>query len=341
MLPLTLNLMQNMNNTLLEIKNLEVVFYKDLNVLKAVRGVSFNVEKGETVGIVGESGSGKSVTCLSINRLLPKPISKITNGEILYKGKDILKMDIKEIHALRGKEIAMIFQEPMSTLNPLLKISVQMTEVLTAHQKITKKEALQKSIEMLHSLNIEEPEKRIFNYPHEFSGGMKQRVMIGTALLLNPLLLIADEPVTALDVTIQAEILNLIHDIKIKRPHMSLIFITHNLALLSRIADKIIVMYGGQIQEEADYKSFFNNPKHPYSIALLECLPNIKISKKRLVPIKGNVPDISDLPKGCSFWPRCEKVMTKCKELTPPLYAITDTHKVRCHLFEKFKTVEE
>jgi len=323
------------NQSILKIKNLTVSFLIENSKAKALDNFSLTLYKGEVLGIVGESGSGKTVSALSILKLIPSPVGSIDSGEIFFRDRDILKMSNSDVRKIRGKDIAMIFQEPMTSLNPLLKIKTQMTEVLITHKNYSYNEALKVSIDTLRLLNIDNPEKRINDYPHSFSGGMRQRVMIAMALLANPSVLIADEPTTALDVTTQAEIFNQIRILKENKKELGIILITHNLALVAKNCNRLVIMYGGKIQEEALVEDFFNEPYHPYAKGLLNSLPSIKADKKRLIPIKGNIPDINDMPEGCKFWPRCDLVMSKCKLVEPELLEVSKNRSVRCHLFSK------
>lgn len=300
---------------------------------KAVDGVSFNIYEGEVLGIVGESGSGKSVTAYSITRLIPDPPGKIVSGEVIYGGKDLLKLSFEEMKKYRGKEIAMIFQEPMTSLNPVMRIGDQIMEVLLQHENVTKQEAFIKATKMLELVGIPSPEKRMKDYPHQFSGGMRQRVVIAIALSCNPSLLIADEPTTALDVTIQAQILELMLKLKDERKEAAILLITHNLGVVAEMCDRVIVMYGGKIQEVGNVGPIFENPLHPYTIGLLESLPDPDNPKEELQAIPGNIPHILELPKGCKFNTRCTKVFEKCIEIEPELLEVEKDHFVRCHLF--------
>lgn len=299
---------------------------------KAVDGVSFDIFEGEVLGIVGESGSGKSVTAYSITRLIPDPPGKIVGGEVIFKGKDLLKLSFDEMKDYRGKEIAMIFQEPMTSLNPVMKIGDQIIEVLLKHEKITKEEAFKKAVNMLEQVGIPAAEKRMKDYPHQFSGGMRQRVMIAMALSCHPALLIADEPTTALDVTIQAQIIELMLRLKKERKEAAILLITHNLGVVAETCDRVIVMYGGKIQEVADADSIFDNPLHPYTVGLMSSLPDPDKPKQLLQAIPGIIPHILELPKGCKFATRCTKVFDKCLETEPDLIEKGKSHFVRCHL---------
>lgn len=320
-----------MEEKLLEIKNLKTSFFTHLGEVTAIRGISFHINKGEAVGIVGESGSGKSVTSLSIMRLLLYP-GKVVGGEILFKNQEILKKSNREMMNIRGNEIAMIFQDPMTSLNPVFTIGNQIMESLKKHQKLSGKEAYKKSIEMLSLVGIPDPEKRVKNYPHEFSGGMRQRAMIAIALSCEPDLLIADEPTTALDVTIQAQILELMKSLN-KRLNTSTILITHDLGVVADVCSKIIVMYGGLIMEEGAKRDIFYNPKHPYTMGLLKSIPKISCNEKqRLLPIAGTPPDLFNPQKGCPFYARCKFAMRICKKEQPPYFSISDKHRAMCWL---------
>ena len=291
-----------MSKKLIEVKNLKTYFYTEAGTVKAVNNVSFDIYEGEVLGIVGESGSGKSVTSLSINRLIPNPPGEIVSGEVLYKNKNLLDLSYDEMRNVRGKDIAMIFQEPMTSLNPVLKIGVQMNEVLIKHENLSEEEATKRSIEMLTAVGIPEPEQRINEYPHQFSGGMRQRVMIAMALQCNPSLLIADEPTTALDVTIQAQILDLMMDLKDKRKEAAILLITHDLAVVAETCDRIIVMYGGEVQEIASVDELFKNPLHPYTKALMKAVP-IADPKKRFTGDDINFKPISSPIRSLDFIP--------------------------------------
>jgi oligopeptide transport system ATP-binding protein len=315
---------------LLEVKDLKTIFKTDEGIVQAVNGVSFYVNKRETLGIVGESGCGKSVTNLSLMGLIPSPPGKILNGEAIFDGTDLLKLKDSDKRKIRGKKISMIFQDPMTSLNPYLRISTQMIEVLIEHDNLTKKQAIEKSVEMLKLVGIPSAEKRIFSYPHEFSGGMRQRVMIAMALSTNPQLLIADEPTTALDVTIQAQILDLLHELQ-EKVQMSIILITHNLGVVARMTERIIVMYAGYIVEENTTENIFKNPSHPYTRGLLKSVPRIDEEEKdKLYSIPGTPPNLVNLPKACPFYPRCERKLEICTKEVPPLKQIDENHRLAC-----------
>ncbi len=323
-----------MAEKLIEIKNLKTFFHTEAGTVKAVNDVSFNIYKGEVLGIVGESGSGKSVTSLSINRLIPNPPGEIVSGEILYNGTNLLELDYEQMTEYRGRDIAMIFQEPMTSLNPVLRIEAQMNEVLIKHQNITKEEATAKSIEMLKAVGIPEPERRIRDYPHQFSGGMRQRIMIAMALQCNPSLLIADEPTTALDVTIQAQILDLMMELKDKRNDAAILLITHDLAVVAETCDRVIVMYGGVIQEIATIDELFKNPVHPYTKALMESIPKMDIKEKRLKALKGMVPSILELGDECKLCSRFDPKDCACggTKIEPELVEVGKDHYARINL---------
>jgi|TARA_B110000196_G_scaffold318460_1_gene333919 oligopeptide/dipeptide ABC transporter ATP-binding protein len=323
---------------LIQIKNLKTYFYTEAGTAKAVNGVSFDIHKGEVLGIVGESGSGKSVTSLSINRLIPSPPGKIIDGEILYNGVNLLDLSYEDMRDYRGKDIAMIFQEPMTSLNPVLQIDKQMNEVLMKHENLSWDEASKRSVEMLDAVGIPDADRRMKDYPHQFSGGMRQRVMIAMALQCNPALLIADEPTTALDVTIQAQILDLMVQMKHNRKDAAILLITHDLAVVAEMCDRVIVMYGGKIQEIAPVEELFDNPQHPYTKGLMSSIPRPdKKKKKRLEAIRGMVPPILNMPIGCKFCTRCDDLLEKCENTEPELLEIKPGHFVRCHLMEDGK----
>lgn len=317
---------------LLEVKDLAVSFQTFFGEVEAVRGITFHVNKGETVGIVGESGCGKSVTANSIMQLLPMPPAFYKRGQIIFEGEDILKKSEKEMQKIRGNKISMIFQDPMTSLNPTMRIGKQIVEGLLKHQNLNSKEAEEKAIEMLDLVSVPQPEKRIKQYPHEFSGGMRQRVMIALAMVSNPKLLIADEPTTALDVTVQAQILDLMKNIQ-KKLGTSIILITHDLGVVADMCDRVIVMYAGQLMEEGTAYEIFKNPKHPYTIKLLGSVPRLDMSRYEMLhSIDGTPPDLYRPPKGCPFYDRCDDAMIICKDHMPQKEYHTDTHYSCCWL---------
>jgi oligopeptide/dipeptide ABC transporter ATP-binding protein len=319
-----------MSEQLVEVKDLKVTYYQNGVETPVVRNVSFEIKKNETLGLVGESGSGKSVTSKAIMRLIAEPPGKIANGEILFEGKNLLKMKEKQMQKVRGKDIAMIFQEPMTSLNPLYTCGSQIAEAILLHNKCSKQEAWERAVEILKMVGVPSPEKRAQSYPHELSGGMRQRVMIAIALSCNPRLLIADEPTTALDPTIQAQILKLIHDMQ-KEKDMSVLLITHDMGIVAENCDRVAVMYAGQILEIADVKTIFGNPAHPYTIGLLKAIPKLDEKVDRLYNIRGMAPRFNELPNGCTFGPRCDFCDKKCEEEAPQLVNMGDGHLVRCH----------
>lgn len=319
---------------ILEVKDLKTSFFLHVGEVQAVRGVSFDVYKGEILGIVGESGSGKSQTCMSVLKLLQEP-GRIKEGQILFKGKDIVPMNAKEMQDVRGNQISMVFQDPMTALNPVYTVGNQIMEVIMKHKKVGKEEARKMAIHMLELVGIPSPADRMNNYPHEFSGGMRQRAMIAMALSCDPELLVADEPTTALDVTIQAQVLDLMKDIQ-HRLGTSVILITHDLGVIAESCQRVIVMYGGLVLEEAPVDDLFNNPKNPYTLGLLQSVPNPDAqTKERLVPIPGTPPDLLNPPKGCPFAYRCKYALNVCYDELPPFYNCGPDHKSRCWLLDK------
>ena len=326
-----------MTTPLLQIRGLKTHFFTESGVAKAVDGVDLDVRQGEVLGLVGESGSGKSVTALSVLRLVPDPPGRIVEGEIWFQGRDLLSLDWAHVRRVRGKEISMIFQEPMTSLNPVFTIGRQVMEIILAHEPATSREqARTRSIEILADVGIPEPATRMDQYPHELSGGMRQRVMIAIALVLNPSLLIADEPTTALDVTIQAQILDLMLELKARQAGGAILLITHNLAVVAETCDRVAVMYGGKIQEVALVRDLFGNPLHPYTRGLLESLPRVDGERAlRLTTIPGAVPDIHSLPTGCKFSTRCAERFEACDRIEPELIEAAPDHWVRCHLHDQ------
>jgi len=326
------------NAYILEVKGLCTYFYSIHGVAKAVNNVSFNLKKGEILGIVGESGCGKSVTSLSIVRLIQSPPGQIQAGEILFDGTDLLGLSEHEMRDIRGDKISMIFQEPMTSLNPLYTVGNQISEMFIRHNGYDRKKALDGSIEMLKKVQIPHPEARVQEYPHQMSGGMRQRVMIAMAMACNPEILIADEPSTALDVTIQAQVLNLMLELK-KTYETAIILITHDLGVIAEVAERVAVMYAGQIVEEADVEEIFDDPLHPYTRSLLKSIPILgerfeKEGRVELNEIKGIVPSLYALPRGCNFYPRCPEAQPKCNEAEVPIIPTRDDRQVRCILYD-------
>ncbi len=319
---------------LLEIKDLKVSFFTPAGEVKAVGGITYDLKYGEVMGIVGESGSGKSVEAYSIMGLLQSP-GKVVGGSITFDGEDVLKKNDKEMQEFRGNSVSMIFQNPMTCLNPVYTIGNQLIEAVRVHKKISKKEARAKAIEMLKLVGINNPEKRMEQYPHEFSGGMRQRVMIAMGLICNPKMLIADEPTTALDVTIQAQIIELMKEIQ-EKTQMAIIFITHNLGVVAEICDRVSVMYAGKIVEQGKVEDIFYNPRHPYTVGLLNSMPRVDAEEyERLIPIEGTPVDMLNPPEGCHFGPRCEHCMKICLRAEPPLIDLGDGHTATCWLLSE------
>ncbi len=316
---------------LLEVKDLHVSFSTYGGVVKAVRGVSFDLYRGETLAIVGESGCGKSVTANSIMKLIPTPAGKIEKGTIKFKDRELTGLSDKEMRKIRGVDISMIFQDPMTALNPTLTVGTQLTEGLMQHQNISAKEAQKKAIEMLNLVGIPNPELRLKQYPHQFSGGMRQRIVIAIALICEPDLLIADEPTTALDVTIQAQILDLFSKIQ-RETNIAIILITHDFGVVAKIADRIAVMYGGKIIESGTKKEVFYEAKHPYTLGLLNSIPRLDRKGEKLIPIDGTPPDLFAPPKGCPFAARCQHAMVACNQVYPLRHDVSESHYVDCWL---------
>lgn len=314
---------------LLEVRNLCTYFHTEEGLGKAVDGVSFELRRGETLGLVGESGCGKSVSALSVMRLIPQPPGQIESGEILFGGRDLLRLSEEEMCRVRGDEIAMIFQEPMTSLNPVLTCGFQITESVILHQGVSKQEARNRAIEMLRLVGIPAPEQRVDEYPHQLSGGMRQRVMIAMALSCNPQLLIADEPTTALDVTIQAQILELLQRLQ-EELKMAVLMITHDLGVIAEVADRVAVMYAGQVVEYASTRDLFNSPQHPYTRGLMQSVPRLDESRERLDIISGIVPDAREFPEGCRFAPRCPLAEDRCRSASVELRALSEEHLGRC-----------
>lgn len=321
------------NETIFQIRGLKTQFFTSKGIVPAVDGVDITVKRGEAVGLVGESGCGKSMTAMSVMQLLKYP-GRVVEGEILVDGEDLLKKTKKEMDEIRGNKVSMIFQEPMTSLNPVYTIGKQVSEAILTHEKVSKEEAKQRAIEIFRKVGIPEPEKRYNVYPHQLSGGLRQRVMIGMAMVCNPMLMIADEPTTALDVTIEAQILYLMNQLQ-KEQGTAIVMITHNLGVVAESCDYVYVMYAGKIMEEAPVKELFKNPMHPYTFGLMNSIPKMTESKEHLYTIPGLVPNLLHLPQGCRFCPRCDKAMKICTMYQPDLYETEDGHKVRCFLYNK------
>jgi peptide/nickel transport system ATP-binding protein len=325
----------NMNETLLEIRGLKTHFSTDDGMVRAVDGVDLTIDRGETLGVVGESGCGKTVTAMTVLKLIQMPPGKIVAGSILWRGRDIVPLETAEMRKIRSKEIAIIFQEPMTSLNPVYTVGQQIAEVIRQHEGLNRRDAMDKAVEMLRLVNIPTPERRVRDYPHQFSGGMRQRVMIAMALSCDPQLLIADEPTTALDVTIQAQILDLLGEMK-SRFGMAIMLITHAMGVVAETAQRVVVMYAGRVVEEASVEQLFAQPLHPYTQGLIRSIPRIDTSvgkKLRLETIAGLVPSLIDPPMGCRFAPRCKFAMPACTEAYPELRTVEAGHKVACILY--------
>ncbi|HLY23571.1 MAG TPA: ABC transporter ATP-binding protein [bacterium] len=329
-----------MADALLSVRNLKTYFYTDEGVVRAVDGLSYDLQRGEVLGVVGESGCGKSVHALSLMRLIPMPPGKIVDGEIRFEGRDLLKLSDEEMRKIRGNRMAMIFQEPMTSLNPVLTIGEQIAEAIILHQRLDKRAAWDRAAEMLDRVKIPLAKQRVKDYPHQFSGGMRQRVMIAMALSCNPSILIADEPTTALDVTIQAQILDLMRGLQ-REFGMSIIFITHNLGVVAEMCDNVVVMYAGRPIEHTDVRSTFREPKHPYTWGLLHSVPKLYLRQERLIPIEGQPPSLIDLPPGCAFAPRCPFVMDVCVQADPPDYNVGPGHTAKCYLYSDKATEKD
>ena len=326
--------MENTNNNILEIKNLHTYFYTDSGVIKSVDGVDIELREGTTLGIVGESGSGKSVTALSVMGLLMGTTGKVAEGEILFEGRDLTKLDDEERRKMRGEKISMIFQEPMTSLNPVMKIGDQITECILMHNNISRQEAWDKAVKMLKLTGVPRVERMMKEYPFQLSGGQRQRVMIAMALVCKPKILIADEPTTALDVTIQAQILDLMENLK-QKTGTSILFITHDLGVVAEVCDDVVVMYSGRVVEKGDVRSIFASPSHPYTKGLLASIPKLGECAEELESIPGNVPNPKYMPQGCKFAPRCSCAFDKCREEEPGFYDVGEGHMSRCWLCEK------
>ena len=324
-----------MNDNILEIKDLIIHYFTDTEIVKAVNGISFELKKGETIGIVGETGAGKTTMALGIMGLVPSPPGKIVGGKIIFDGEDILKKSKKEMRKIRGSKISMIFQDPMTSLNPVITVGEQIVEVIRLHEKISYAEAMIKAQRMLELVGI--PGKRHNEYPNQFSGGMRQRVIIAIALACNPTLLIADEPTTALDVTIQAQVLDLMNNLKIKL-NTSMILISHDLGIVAEICDMVAVMYAGEIVEYGTLEDIYNDMKHPYTKGLFGSIPHLDLNTDRLKAIEGLMPDPSNLPSGCNFYPRCLYKTDICETIHPSNIQLKPRHSVRCHLYNSINT---
>jgi peptide/nickel transport system ATP-binding protein len=320
--------------TLLDIRGLKTWFATDDGVVRAVDGVDLHIDRGETLGVVGESGCGKTVTARSVLKLIDMPPGRFEGGQILWQGRDLIPLDNAEMDKIRAREIAIIFQEPMTSLNPVYTVGQQIAEVVSLHEKLGKKQAIARAVEMLRLVNIPNPQRRVHDYPHQFSGGMRQRVMIAMALACSPKLLIADEPTTALDVTIQAQILELMQDMK-ERLGMSIMLITHAMGVVAETSQRVVVMYAGKVVEEAPVQSLFGNPRHPYTQGLLRSIPRVDRAaqhKDRLEAIPGTVPSLLDPPPGCRFAARCKYAMDICIQAVPPFKEVAPGHRVACVL---------
>lgn len=324
---------------LLDVKELKTYFFTEEGMIKSVDGVDFEVYPGETLGIVGESGCGKSVTSLSIMGLIPQPPGKIVDAEILFQGQDLMKFPDREMRRIRGNEISMIFQEPMTSLNPVYTIGFQITEAILLHKNMSKNEAFEHASNMLRKVGIPEPQQRLREYPHQLSGGLRQRAMIAMALSCNPQLLIADEPTTALDVTIQAQILDLMKSLQ-EKFRMSIMLITHDLGVIAEMAERVVVMYAGKVVEYTDVKTLFANPMHPYTWGLMNSIPRLDVEVQRLSTIAGVVPNPLNFPKGCKYHTRCPLADEHCKHEEPDMIEIAPEHKVRCWYYEQLEALK-
>ncbi len=327
--------------TLLEVRDLKTYFFTFGGVVKAVDGVSYDLQEGETLGLVGESGCGKSVSALSIMRLIPDPPGKIMGGEIVFNGEDLLKMSPAQMRKIRGHQISMVFQEPMTSLNPVLSVERQLTETLRLHLGMNKADASREAVRRLEQVGIPDPEKRVKQFPHQFSGGMRQRVMIAMALSCNPRLIVADEPTTALDVTIQAQILELMKNLS-REYGVALIVITHNLGVVARYADRVNIMYAGKIIERGNAAEIYRDPRHPYTLGLLHSVPRLDMPRTaKLDPIEGQPPDLVNVPDGCSFRERCKFAIEVCAEHDPPLQHVIDGHYSACFVADKLSSASK
>ncbi len=326
-------------DVLLEVENLRTQFHTEDGLVRAVDGVSFEIMKGEVLGVVGESGCGKSVTALSIMRLIQQPPGKIMADKVSFEDREILKLTETQMRNIRGNDISMIFQEPMTSLNPVYTVGNQIAEAIILHQKLSRSKAMEKAVEMLSKVGIPLPEQRVNEYPHQMSGGMRQRVMIAMALSCNPKLLIADEPTTALDVTIQAQILALMQELQ-RDFDAAIMLITHDLGVIAETAHRVVVMYAGKIVEYSDVKTIFHKPRHPYTWGLLQSIPRLDQTRERLMVIEGVVPNPLFIPDGCSFHPRCRFASERCSVETPQIEEIEEGHQVRCWHYDKVATAE-
>ena len=326
---------------LLEVRDLQTYFFTATGVVRAVDGVTYTVQPGETVALVGESGCGKSVSALSIMRLVSAPAGRIVGGQILFEGRDLLALDEESMRRIRGHQIAMIFQEPMTCLNPVLSIGRQLTEPLEIHLGMPPKQARQRAVELLTTVGIPDPGRRLRQYPHQFSGGMRQRLMIAMALACHPALVLADEPTTALDVTIQAQILELMQELSRQRG-IALVLVTHNLGMVARYADRVNVMYAGKMVEQGSAREVYADPRHPYTIGLLRSVPRLDVPRKaKLHPIEGQPPDLAHLPRGCAFAPRCPYAMARCQTDVPPLMSVAPDHLSACWVAQQLGREEQ
>jgi peptide/nickel transport system ATP-binding protein/oligopeptide transport system ATP-binding protein len=332
--------MSERNSKLLEVRDLKTNFYTELGVVKAVDGVDFELYPGETLGIVGESGCGKSVTSLSIMKLVPQPLGKIVSGSILFNGADLAKFTNDEMKKVRGNDISMIFQEPMTSLNPVYMVGDQIAETIILHKRVSKKEALDQALRMIRKVGIPEPKQRIREYPHQLSGGMRQRVMIAMALSCDPKLLIADEPTTALDVTIQAQILKLMRNLK-DRLGMAIMLITHDLGVIAEMAERVVVMYAGKIVEYSDVKPLFSDPMHPYTWGLLNSITRMDVETDELAAIPGIVPNPLNFPSGCKYHTRCPLQTEECQVKEPPIFEVASRHFTRCWHHEELQKLKQ
>lgn len=327
-----------MDRKLLEIKKLEVQYITDEEIVHAVNGIDIELGEGETLGLVGETGAGKTTTALGIMGLVPNPPGKVMEGEIFYEKENLLKLTEEEMRRIRGKQISMIFQDPMTSLNPVMTVGEQIAEVIQIHENLSTEESLKKAGEMLELVGI--PGGRLHDFPHQFSGGMKQRVVIAIALACNPKLLIADEPTTALDVTIQAQVLDLMNDLK-EKFKTAMILITHDLGVVAQVCDKVAIMYAGEILESGTLEEVFENTKHPYTIGLFGSIPSLSEERSRLIPIRGLMPDPTDLPEGCKFNPRCPHAVDICREKSPNNVEVVSGHRVKCFIAEGLVRIRE